>query len=333
MTKVVPPEWVRGRRQLNIILVSGDHARARTVTLDWRHWLAGGLALFVLFIAFTLLFNFLTLRWAAAIQHPWLQAIVLADQREEARRNLEKTQGHINAMALRLGELQARVLRLDGLGERLAKSAGLNPQELPAATPQDDEKPAKDDADPAPGRGGPVSSLPARSFTEDEFEKMLAKLTEEVDVRTDQYGVLEALLVQDSAMQKFLPTHEPIPDHWFSSNFGYRIDPFTGLRTFHEGIDFPANVGTVITAAASGKVIFADVHPEYGKMVDIDHGNGLVTRYAHARKLLVKVGDLVLRGQPIAEVGTTGRTTGPHLHYEVRLNGTPQNPARFFKPG
>ena len=105
------------------------------------------------------------------------------------------------------------------------------------------------------------------------------------------------------------------------------------MRTFHEGIDFPAQRGTTVTAAASGKVIFAGVHPGYGKMVDVDHGNGLVTRYAHASKLLVKEGDLVLRGQAIAKVGTTGRSTGPHLHYEVRLNGTPQNPARFFQPG
>ena len=333
---------------MNIILVSGASARARTITLDWRHWLAGSVTLLVLFIAFTLLFNFLTLEWAAAVRHPWLQAIVLAGQREEAQRNLEKTQGHINAMALRLGELQARVLRLDSLGERLAKSAGLNPDELPSGAAPDDGKAGKGDApmdstgkgatrgrdaDPAPGRGGPVSSLPSRSFTEREFETMLANLTEEVDTRTDQYAVLEALLVEDSASRKFLPTHEPIPDHWFSSNFGYRIDPFNGLRTFHEGIDFPSPVGTTITAAASGKVIFAGVHSAYGKMVEVDHGNGLVTRYAHASKLLVKAGDLVLRGQPIARVGTTGRSTGAHLHYEVRLNGTPQNPARFFKPG
>ena len=307
---------------MNIILVSGANARAKTITLDWRHWAGGGLALFLVFVMFTLLFNFLTLRWAAAVQHPWLQAIVLADQREEAQRNLEKVQGHLNAMALRLGELQAQVLRLDGLGERLAKSVGLKPQELPSLTPGT-----------TPGQGGPVSSLPSRSFTEDEFASMLRSLTDQVEVRNDQYSVLEALLVQDSANRKFLPTHQPIPDGWYSSNFGYRIDPFTGMHTFHEGIDFPADVGTTITAAASGKVIFADVHPGYGKMVDIDHGNGLVTRYAHASQLLVKEGDLVLRGQAIAKVGTTGRSTGPHLHYEVRLNGTPQNPVRFFQPG
>ena len=152
-----------------------------------------------------------------------------------------------------------------------------------------------------------------------------------MDERSDQLGVLEALLVADSANRKFLPTLAPIVDGWFSSNFGYRIDPFTGLQSFHEGIDFPTNIGTPIVAAASGKVVYAGWHPQYGKMVDIDHGNGLVSRYAHASQVFVNEGDLVVRGQRVAAVGSTGRSTGPHLHFEVRLNGVPQNPARFLQ--
>jgi murein DD-endopeptidase MepM/ murein hydrolase activator NlpD len=127
-----------------------------------------------------------------------------------------------------------------------------------------------------------------------------------------------------------MPTLQPIVDGWFSSNFGYRIDPFTGENSFHEGIDFPAETGTPVVAAASGKVVYAEWHPQYGKMVEIDHGNGLVSRYAHAAELRVKEGDLVVRGQRIASVGSTGRSTGPHLHFEVRQNGVPQNPARFL---
>ena len=308
---------------MNIILVTGAHARARTLTLDWRHWLGGGLALFILFVAFTFGFNFVTLRWAAAVQHPWLQAIVLADQRAEMERVQERVQGHLNAMAVRLGELQARMLRLDNLGERLAKSAGLKPQELQALQ-----------VGAAPGQGGAeASTIPSRNLTLLEFTEMLDKLARQVDARSDQLNVLEALLLQSSASRKFLPTLPPILDGWFSSNFGYRIDPFTGQRAFHEGIDFPAETGTPILSAASGKVVFADVHPEYGKMVEIDHGNGLVTRYAHAAALFVKEGDLVVAGQRIASVGTTGRSTGPHLHFEVRLNGTAQNPTRFLKAG
>jgi murein DD-endopeptidase MepM/ murein hydrolase activator NlpD len=307
---------------LNIILVTGATRRAQTITLDWRHWAFGGLALLTLFVVFTLLFNFVTLKWAAAVHHPWLQTIVLADQRVEAQRAQERTQGHLNAMAVRLGELQARMLRLDGLGERLAKTAGLKPQELPSLVPGT-----------SPGRGGAESSLPARNLSIDEFGGMVDQLARQVELRSDQLGVLEALLVQNSANHKFLPSLAPVVDGWFSSNFGYRIDPFTGQQSFHEGIDFPSEVGTPIVAAASGKVIFAEWHPQYGKMLEIDHGNGLVSRYAHASQLQVREGDLVLRGQQVAAVGTTGRSTGPHLHYEVRLNGVPQNPARFLQPG
>lgn len=304
---------------MNIILVADGHAKARTITLDWRHWVAGSALLLVVFLAFTLAFNFITLKWAAATQHPWLAAIVLADQREEAARVQERVHGHLNAMAVRLGELQAQMLRLENVGERLARTAGLKPAELPSM----------DGA--VPGRGGAISSLPSRNLSMAEFGSLVDTLSRQMSLRQDQYSVLEALLVHDSANRKFMPTLSPVLDGWFSSNFGYRIDPFTGQQSMHEGIDFPAEIGTPIVAAASGKVIFAEWHPAYGKMLEIDHGNGLVSRYAHTSAMHVKEGDLVVRGQKIAAVGSTGRSTGPHLHFEVRLNGVPQNPARFLQ--
>jgi len=292
--------------------------RARTLTLDWRHWTLGGLGLLLLFLSFTLLFNYVTLRYAASIKHPLLQAILLDDQREEARKTQEVIQGHLNAMAVRLGELQAQLLQLDGLGERLAQMAGLKPKDLPPSEPGK-----------APGRGGPAPTL-SRDLSVDEFGSLLSELSHAVEERSDQLTVLEALLVSTSINKKFLPSLAPVDGGWLSSSFGWRIDPFSGQKSFHEGLDFPSESGTPIVAAASGKVIFADVHPQYGKMVEVDHGNGLVTRYAHASRLFVKEGDFILRGQKIAAVGSTGRATGPHLHFEVRLNGVPQNPARFL---
>ena len=303
---------------MNIILVTSANAPARTLVLDWRHALAASVTLLVLFAAFTLAFNFLTLRWAAEVQHPWLQSIVLADQREEAKRAREKIQGHLDAMAVRLGELQAEVMRLEGLGERLATIAGLKPQELGALQ------------GPPPGRGGPAPGGTARSLSVAEFTAIVDKLGRDIETRSDHLGVLEALLVQTSTRRKFLPSLKPVADGWYSSNFGIRIDPFTGRSGFHEGVDFPAEAGTPIVAAASGKVVQAGWHPQYGKLLEIDHGNGLMSRYAHARELLVHEGDLVIRGQRVASVGSTGRSTGPHLHFEVRLNGVPQNPARFL---
>ena len=303
---------------MNIILVRGASERARTITLDWRHGLASALALAGLLLGFALAFNFLTLKWAAAAQHPWLQGMVLADQREEAKRAQERVQGHLNAMAVRLGELQGKLMQLDGLGERLAKIAGLKPQDLPSQQHGQ-----------LPGQGGP-SSASARDLSVAEFTAMIDKLARDVEARSDQLGVLEALLVQTSTSKRFLPTQKPIVDGWHSSNFGYRIDPFTGQGSFHDGVDFPAETGTPIVAAASGKVVYSGWHPQYGKMMEIDHGGGLLSRYAHAAQLSLAEGELVVRGQRVASVGSTGRSTGPHLHFEVRLNGVPQNPARFL---
>jgi len=216
---------------LNIILVSGAAARVRSVTLDWRHYAAAGMSLLVVVVALATLFNFVTLRWAAAVQHPWLQTILLAEQRQEAARMQEKVQGHLSAMAMRLGELQAQMMRLDGLGERLAKAAGLKPQDLQSMQPGT-----------VPGRGGAAPSS-SRALSVDEFTGMVERLARDVEARTDQLTVLEALIVQGSANRSFLPSLRPVRDGWFSSNFGMRIDPFTGESAFHEGIDFPAEAG------------------------------------------------------------------------------------------
>jgi murein DD-endopeptidase MepM/ murein hydrolase activator NlpD len=304
---------------LNIILVSGATARARTITLDWPHFVGGGVALFTTFLLFALLFNYFALKWASSVSHPWLSEIVLAEEREEAQRTQERIQGRLNAMAIRLGELQARMIRLDGIGERLATLAGLKAHEVSAPP-----------SGRAPGVGGAAPSQPSHLFSVDEFNALIDGLAGQMDARSDQLGALETRLVRDFANRQFIPTRAPIADALFSSNFGYRIDPFTGHNAFHEGVDFPAEPGTPILAAASGKVVFAGVHPEYGKLVEIDHGNGLATRYAHASLLLVKPGDVVVAGQRIAGVGSSGRSTGPHLHFEIRQNGIAQNPTRFL---
>ena len=154
-------------------------------------------------------------------------------------------------MAIRLGELQAQMMRLDGLGERLARSRG--PEAAGAAFVPAGQR--RRDA------AAPVSSLPSRDLSVGEFTALVDKLARDVETRSDQLGVLEALLVQTSANRKFLPSLKPIVDGWYSSNFGYRIDPFNGQQSFHEGIDFPAEAGTPIVAAASGKVIYAGWHP------------------------------------------------------------------------
>jgi murein DD-endopeptidase MepM/ murein hydrolase activator NlpD len=182
-----------------------------------------------------------------------------------------------------------------------------------------------------PGQGGAPSSIPSRDLSLGDLEQQVEALTRAVEDRGDRLGILESLLTLDNARKKLVPTMAPVHGAWNSSQFGWRIDPFSGQRAFHEGVDFNAHHGAEIRAAAGGVVVYTDLHPQYGNMVEIDHGNDLVTRYAHASKLLVKAGDVVLSGAKIAEVGRTGRATGTHLHFEVRHRGVAQNPTQFLR--
>ncbi len=304
---------------MNIILVSGRFSKARTITLDAKHiaGMVAGVAFAIIAIAGLL--NIVVLRFAPEL--PFLRDQVLSIQHVQQQQNASYMQDNLNAMAKRLGEMQAQLLRLDTLGERLAKLAGFKPQDF-----QFNE---------VPGRGGaPSTTVPARDFTLSDLTQQVDLLTRKVDDRGDKLGVLESLFTLESARKKLIPTMLPVIGGGYSSNFGWRIDPFNGQHSYHEGIDFAGGMGAPILAAAGGIVVYAEHHPQYGNMVEIDHGNELITRYAHASKLHVKVGDMVLRGAKIAEVGSTGRSTGAHLHFEVRQRGVAVNPAQFLQlPG
>jgi murein DD-endopeptidase MepM/ murein hydrolase activator NlpD len=305
---------------MNIILVSEKLAKARTLTLGLPQFALLGLGVVISVVALAASINYVLLRYAAELNVPYVQSILLSAQQEQHAKTESYLRENLNAMAVRLGQMQAQLVRLDTLGERLAKLAGFKPQDLVFNEP--------------PARGGAVSSLPPQDISLNDFTRQLDVLTRQVEDRGDKLGVLESLFTVDSAKKKLLPTILPVQGGWYSSNFGWRIDPFTGQRAFHEGIDVIVEHGTAFRAAAGGVVVFSAMHPQYGNMIEIDHGNGLVSRYAHASKRMVKIGDVVLRGTKIGEVGKTGRATGTHLHFEVRQHGAPVNPARFLRlPG
>ncbi len=305
---------------MNIILVSSGLSRARSIRVGAPQLVAMGLSLLVLILALVVLLHYLSLRHAVSNGSPYLRSMLSGIQAEENARMQAYLRESLNTMASKLGELQARLVRIDALGDRLTQVAGLKPQEFMF--------------DRVPARGGADSDLPPREVSLSELGAELDRLSKELEDRTDKLRVLESTLTEDYAKRQLIPTRRPIQAGYYSSNFGWRIDPFTGLNAFHEGMDFMAEEGTPILAAAGGVVVYAARHPQYGNMVEIDHGNDLVTRYAHASKIIAKVGDVVLRGSKIAEVGTTGRSTGTHLHFEVRLRGAAQNPARFLNmPG
>jgi murein DD-endopeptidase MepM/ murein hydrolase activator NlpD len=305
---------------MNIILVSNKLTQARSFTLNGAQLVFLALLTGLVIVSLAVLLNYFSLRYAVTNQSPYLQSLLEAVQAEQTRKTQSYLRESLNTMAARLGEMQAKLLRLDTLGERLTKLAGIKPTEFMF--------------DQVPARGGAQSSIPAQEISMSALTDKVANLAVQVDDRTDKLGVLESMFTLSHAKKQLLPTELPVATGWYSSNFGWRIDPFTGWNAFHEGMDFMAAEGTAITAAAGGVVVYADLHPQYGNMIEVDHGNGLVTRYAHSSKLIAKVGDVVLRGQKIAEVGNTGRSTGTHLHFEVRQWGAPQNPARFLQvPG
>ncbi len=305
---------------MNIILVSGRLTKARTITLDWPHLALLGFGVIISVVILAGVLNYLTLRFAAERDFPYLHSLLLSAQHRQNEKTQSYLQENLNAMAVKLGEMQAQLMRLDTIGERLAKVAGFKPQDLMFGE--------------VPGRGGAPSTLPHYDLSLGELGRQLDGLTRRLDDRGDILRVLESSLTLDNARKKLIPTMLPVEGGWYSSNYGWRIDPFNGQRAFHEGIDVIAEQGTAVHAAAGGMVVYSDFHPQYGNMIEIDHGNGLISRYAHASKRLVKVGDLVLRGGKIAEVGSTGRATGTHLHFEVRQLGAPVNPAQFLRlPG
>lgn len=222
---------------------------------------------------------------------------------------------NLDAMAKRLGQMQARLVQLESLSERVAGLAGVPA----AATP------------PKAGAGGLL--IAPRSLSAAELQSALERLDGAALSQMDWLAATESSLFEQKVRSSRLPTEAPVAGVDTGSHFGWRIDPITGQSALHSGLDFPADTGTPIVAAAGGVVVYSGWNAAYGQTLEIDHGNDLLTRYAHSSRLFVKKGDLVRRGQKIAEVGNTGRSTGAHLHFEVLVAGVPQDPQKFLDAG
>ena len=299
---------------MNIIFVSNKMAKAKTLSVLQTSMLLAALVLVPVLL--TLLF----LTPPANIKEQGMKALLPP----QLKNTIINSQVHLDAYAKALGELQARMMRLDAQSQRLAKLAG---EKVKPETGKADAKPIGLDTSMS-GKGGPL--VMAHPMSESDLQAAIAALTAAVDARDDSLSSLEAKILQQSVLKEMLPNGSPVNVAFNSSSYGWRIDPFTGYKAFHEGLDFPANTGTAIRAAADGIVSFAEHTPDYGNIVKIEHGSGLETRYAHASKLLVHAGERVVKGQEVAEVGSTGRSTGPHLHYEIRLNGESLDPRQYL---
>jgi murein DD-endopeptidase MepM/ murein hydrolase activator NlpD len=314
---------------MQIMITHGSLAYTRVLQFNRLQLVlaAGALAL-LLMLASGAIYHWVFLK---ALRDGWpivgqAVGLVLRDDVTQRDRFLRE---NLDVMATRVGEMQAKLLKLEAMSDRVSGLAGVKPEEFkPLIGPR---TPAAAASGVSHGQGGPfIPSLGSNErVSMDALKTNIATLDERADQTTDLFTLIESRLLEGRLAQLLVPSTAPVAGP-VGSGFGFRTDPFTGRGALHTGLDFPADVGTAIMAAAGGMVVNVEVHPAYGNLVEIDHGSGLITRYAHTSKVLVRQGDLVKRGQQVALVGNSGRSTGPHLHFEVLVDGVPQNPARFL---
>ena len=244
----------------------------------------------------------------------------LERQREAITATRQETEDTLDALAIRIGQMNARIIRLDALGRRLTEMADLDDGEFDFST--------------EPAMGGPEEPyLTGWAIAVPEVLAAMQSLDRDLDDREAQLGVLEGVLMGQSLEERVLPQGRPIKTGWMSSYFGRRTDPFTGKPANHKGVDFAGKAGAEVIAVADGVVTWSSRRYGYGELVEINHGNGYSTRYAHNSENLVAVGDEVRKGQTVALMGDTGRATGPNLHFEVLQDGRPVNPVNFIRQG
>ena len=300
---------------MHLIITDAWLAKSRAIYLSGTRLLvAGFIAALALMVVAAGLYHWVFLKGA---REGWpivgtLVKLVVKDESEQRDRFMRE---NLDVMAKRLGEMQAKMVQLEALGERVSGLAGVNPAEIKSTM----------------GSGGAL--VGSRSLTMQELQATLADLDKITDQRVDLMTLMESRLFDQKIKKLMVPTHQPVVGGILGSSFGWRIDPVNGRSALHTGLDFPAEHGTPILAAAGGVVVTQEYHSAYGKMVEVDHGNDLITRYAHASKVLINKGDLIKRGQKIAEVGSTGRSTGSHLHFEVLVQGVFQDPQKFLLAG
>lgn len=305
---------------MNIILVPGSrHGKGNNISMSTRQTVLLALVLFVFLPGLIGVVSFKLQEFFSEqtdeVAQINIQKRELAAHRAAIHEARREAVTHLNALAQRMGQMQAQVLRLNALGSRLTRMAGLDPREFNFS------------AEPAmggPEKTGAVAASPALTAT-------LERLATDLDRQQERLAALENLLLDRKLNAAVTPSGWPVDGGWMSSGFGKRADPFTGHQSMHEGVDIATRYGTSIQAMGDGLVTFSGEKAGYGLMVEITHDSALVTRYAHTSGTLVKVGDRVQKGQAIAAVGTSGRTTGPHLHFEVLRDGNPVNPLRYLQ--
>lgn len=305
---------------MDIIVVSHSRGRTWQLRLEARRvwgWLPlAAVAIGMLGLSFVAGMNLQSDRGLLPKRIVGVWGAEFSQQREELAQVKAKAEEDAQALARRIAQLQAHVIRLDAAGTRMTQIANIDPSEFSFDRP--------------PSVGGPETEAFGTPAVLEDVIGSLDRLQKTLGDRERQMRVLEDLLLASRLEREVKPSGWPIDSGYITSGYGSRTDPFTGLRTTHPGIDFAAAEGSQVHAVASGIVTEAAATNGYGELIEINHGNGYRTRYGHNSKLLVKIGDRVIKGQPIALIGSTGRSTGPHVHFELVMNGNTVNPAQYL---
>jgi len=302
---------------MNVILLSRRDGRARQFNLARPVTLAVVLAAVALVVGGAFAVG---LQLGKGVHHEVALAEttrfagLLAEQKREIANLKQQLQLRVDAMAMRIGEVNAHVIRLDALGKRLTEMADIDSREF--------------DFDRDPPSGGPEGE--GVSAQVPDLSAMLAQLEQRADLRESQLAALENVILTRELKEEIHPEGRPVSSGYISSYFGERADPFDGLEKFHKGVDFAGTLGSNVVAVAAGVVTWAGERSGYGKLIEINHGDGYSTRYAHNERTLVSVGQTVKRGESIALMGSTGHSTGPHVHFEVLHNGRQVDPLSFI---
>jgi murein DD-endopeptidase MepM/ murein hydrolase activator NlpD len=309
---------------MNIILVGRNHGKSKTVQLGDRQLMFLGISVLLLLCLLIIsgykLRELVEERAELSIEQSVVEnwQMQLARHEADIRALKVSSQERVDALTLRMGDMQARLMRLDALGQRLTEIAKLQNGEF--------------DFSASPALGGPIASTHGdeSSYVLPGLMESLEQIENQIVNSEQQLEVIDALFVSRSTQDELFIAGRPIKWGWMSSAYGFRTDPFSGKRAWHAGVDFAGKEDSDIVAVASGVVTWSGKRYGYGNLIEVSHGNGYITRYAHCKELLAAVGDVVEKGQVLATMGSTGRSTGPHVHYEVRKDGKTVNPKKYI---
>ncbi len=303
---------------MNVIFVGKFMGKPLRCQLDGKRQLLASTVIISLFVGLLVAGGYWYGKTHAVVNELIALEYDISKQKELIHETRQSATTEFDILAMRLGKMQANVIRLNALGQRLVKVAKLDAEEF--------------DFQNAPSYGGPAEaeSVVGIHFSSINLDGVISSLNQQLTSREAQLDVIEEVIMNRQLKSDSIPRGRPIKSGWLSSNYGMRADPFTGKLAMHKGKDFAAKEGSAVIAVANGVVTWSGTRSGFGNLVEINHGNGYVTRYGHNAELLVEAGDRVVKGQSIATIGSTGRSTGPHVHFEVLKNGQQVNPSKYI---